>query len=119
MVVHQLGYTFLDFFANDQLSLDFLHFLVHSLRFTTLFWYTLTQILHFTTLFDYTFRDFDISQTYTLVDFDHLIAAMMMSATQTGNLMMKPLLGAFRKHHRPPKILNATMISQQPKKEMG
>jgi hypothetical protein len=51
MVVHQLGYTFLDFFANDQLSLDFLHFLVHSLRFTTLSWYTLTQILHFTTLF--------------------------------------------------------------------
>jgi hypothetical protein len=51
MVVHQLGYTFLDFFANDQLLLDFLHSLVHSLRFTTLFWYTLTQILHFTTLF--------------------------------------------------------------------
>jgi hypothetical protein len=25
MVVHQLGYTFLDFFANEQLSLHFLH----------------------------------------------------------------------------------------------
>jgi hypothetical protein len=64
MVVHQLRYTFLYFFANDQLSLHFLHF-------TTLF---RDQILHFQYAI---FLDSDLTLSLHLVHFRYTHYALL------------------------------------------